>query len=90
MKEIAGLPENTRASLKSLAFNKVVRNGHCSVEDAQASLELYKLVEDQREEMLRSCSQISSSTSPKTSEVSDNDYYMGDHYWPADLNDDSK
>ncbi|NP_001088044.1 apoptosis-enhancing nuclease [Xenopus laevis] len=96
LKEIAGLPSNNGASLKTLAFNllgkriQVGSNGHCSVEDAQACLELYKLVEDQWEETLRCCSEISTSTSPETSEVSDNEHYMDDQYWPADLNDDSK
>ncbi|KAE8618237.1 hypothetical protein XENTR_v10009326 [Xenopus tropicalis] len=96
LKKNAGLPEKAGVSLKTLALNllgkriQVGRNGHSSVEDALASLELYKLVEDQWEEELCSHFQLETSTSAETSGVSDNDHYMDDRYWPADLNDDSK
>lgn len=54
----AGFPENQCASLKRLTkaiFNRDIqtgRRGHSSVEDAKASLELYKVVEEQWERKL--------------------------------------
>ncbi|XP_062847784.1 interferon-stimulated 20 kDa exonuclease-like 2 isoform X2 [Trichomycterus rosablanca] len=56
----AGLPENKPASLKTLTkilFNKdiqVGRKGHSSVEDAKATMELYKIVQVEWEKMLGS------------------------------------
>ncbi|XP_061574498.1 interferon-stimulated 20 kDa exonuclease-like 2 isoform X2 [Cololabis saira] len=56
----AGFAENEVASLKRLTkaiFNRdiqVGRKGHCSVEDARASMELYKVVEEEWERTLGS------------------------------------
>lgn len=56
----AGFPEHETASLKRLTmalFNKNIqagRGGHSSVEDAKATMELYKLVEEEWERTLAS------------------------------------
>ncbi|KAA0703371.1 Interferon-stimulated 20 kDa exonuclease-like 2 [Triplophysa tibetana] len=56
----AGFPEHETASLKRLTmalFNKSIqvgRGGHSSVEDAKATMELYKLVEEEWERTLAS------------------------------------
>uniref|UniRef100_A0A8C5MFP7 Exonuclease XPMC2 n=1 Tax=Leptobrachium leishanense TaxID=445787 RepID=A0A8C5MFP7_9ANUR len=81
----AGLPAKRNVSLKCLAsclLNKTIqenRKGHSSVEDAQTSMELYKLVEDKWEHKLHSCSE---------SYVMDNNNYMEDRFWPPDLEED--
>ncbi|XP_075431305.1 apoptosis-enhancing nuclease isoform X2 [Ascaphus truei] len=92
----AGLPVKPSASLKTLAWHllhkkiQVGRKGHSSVEDAQTSMELYKLVEDQCEQDLMRSSEVSPSSSPEVLSVSDNDRYMEDQYWLPYLNEDCK
>ncbi|KAM4675024.1 apoptosis-enhancing nuclease-like [Discoglossus pictus] len=89
----AGLPLKSSASLRSLAWHllhkkiQVCKKGHSSVEDAQTSMELYKLVEDEWEQD-QICYQVSSSDSSVMDSVSDNDHYMDDQYWPPDLTED--
>ncbi|MGH0173640.1 UNVERIFIED_CONTAM: hypothetical protein FKN15_066126 [Acipenser sinensis] len=62
-KEKAGIPVKEAASLKRLTkmlFSKdiqVGKNGHSSVEDAKATMELYKIVEPQWERTLASASE---------------------------------
>ncbi|XP_078097400.1 apoptosis-enhancing nuclease-like [Mustelus asterias] len=96
LKKNAGFPVKVSVSLKNLTKQllrrkiQVGRDGHCSVEDAHAAMELYQLVEVQWEQNL--CEQL-----PKvehecvaTETHSDVDHYMDDQYWPADLHEDSK
>ncbi|KAJ6662826.1 hypothetical protein lerEdw1_011030 [Lerista edwardsae] len=86
LKEKVGLPIKTNVSLKSLArelLHKEIqgsKNGHCSVEDARTSMELYRLVEIQWEQELAS----SLPSSPPDSGT-DINHYMDDQYWPKDL-----
>ncbi|XP_060611838.2 apoptosis-enhancing nuclease [Anolis sagrei] len=78
-------------SLKNLASQllsktiQVSRKGHSSVEDAQTSMELYRLVDIEWEQGLAS----SFSSSPPDSGT-DSDCYMDDQYWPEDLDVDCK
>uniref|UniRef100_A0AAY4AZH2 Exonuclease domain-containing protein n=1 Tax=Denticeps clupeoides TaxID=299321 RepID=A0AAY4AZH2_9TELE len=59
-KEMCGFHNRRLVSLKSLSLNLLNRRiqdgkgGHCSVEDAQATLDLYKLVEEQWEQIMAS------------------------------------
>ncbi|XP_039215035.1 apoptosis-enhancing nuclease-like isoform X2 [Crotalus tigris] len=82
-------------SLKSLADQllhkniQVGKHGHSSVEDAQASMELYRLVEFQWEELLTPHHSTSLSDSILDSDT-DNSCYMDDQYWPKDLDVDCK
>ncbi|NXA47319.1 AEN nuclease, partial [Nothocercus julius] len=85
----AGIPVKANASLKSLAkhlLHKKIQvgcKGHSSVEDAQTTMELYRLVEVEWEE------ELASSLPPRSpSPVADSAQYMDDQYWPADLNTD--
>ncbi|KAL1247517.1 hypothetical protein QQF64_022893 [Cirrhinus molitorella] len=73
-------------SLKRLShslLNRTIqsgRNGHCSVEDARATMDLYKLVEDQWEKDI--------SYPNHTSNLSDSlKHYMQDQYWPDSIMD---
>ncbi|MGH0177008.1 UNVERIFIED_CONTAM: hypothetical protein FKN15_074317 [Acipenser sinensis] len=62
---------------------KVGREGHCSVEDATAAMELYRLVEVQWEQEALSrlpAQDTHSDLSPS--------HYMNDQYWPEGLNED--
>uniref|UniRef100_A0A3Q4BTW0 Exonuclease domain-containing protein n=1 Tax=Mola mola TaxID=94237 RepID=A0A3Q4BTW0_MOLML len=78
LSRLAGFPHKRCPSLKILA-NKLLnrqiqvgRRGHCSVEDAHAALDLYKLVEGEWERELQD-------------ELQDDDaskHYMQDEYWP--------
>uniref|UniRef100_A0A8C6X7E3 Exonuclease domain-containing protein n=1 Tax=Naja naja TaxID=35670 RepID=A0A8C6X7E3_NAJNA len=75
-------------SLKNLAHQllhkdiQVGKHGHSSVEDAQASMELYRLVELPWEELLMPSHPMDPSHG--TPEV-DHSCYMDDRYWPKDL-----
>uniref|UniRef100_A0A3B1J433 Interferon stimulated exonuclease gene n=1 Tax=Astyanax mexicanus TaxID=7994 RepID=A0A3B1J433_ASTMX len=77
-------------SLKKLASKllnrsiQVGRAGHCSVEDALAALDLYKLVEDQWEKSLQHHNQNSNSNPEPTSSL---EHYMQDQYWPQSMMD---
>ncbi|NWI15556.1 AEN nuclease, partial [Crypturellus soui] len=83
----AGIPVKASASLKSLAkhlLHKKIQvgcKGHSSVEDAQTTMELYRLVEVEWE------AELATSLPPRSpSPVADSAQYMDDRYWPADLN----
>ncbi|XP_072519597.1 apoptosis-enhancing nuclease [Salminus brasiliensis] len=77
-------------SLKKLASKLLNRNiqvgraGHCSVEDALAALDLYKLVEEQWEKSLQDHIQNPVSIPEPTSSL---EHYMQDEYWPESLTD---
>lgn len=51
------------------------------MEDAQAALDLYKLVEDEWEREVQTA--LSSGGAPD--EPSSSSHYMQDQYWPSDL-----
>ncbi|XP_073687485.1 apoptosis-enhancing nuclease [Garra rufa] len=77
-------------SLKKLSetlLNRTIqssRNGHCSVEDARATLDLYKLVEDQWEKNIL----FKNSNMDHTSNPNSNlEHYMQDQYWPDSIMD---
>ncbi|NXU56167.1 AEN nuclease, partial [Turnix velox] len=90
LNEKAGLPIKASVSLKRLARHllhkniQVGRKGHSSVEDAQTTMELYRLVEVQWEKELAH-SQPPRSPSPITDPTADSSQYMDDRYWPPDL-----
>ncbi|XP_046842099.1 apoptosis-enhancing nuclease-like [Xenia sp. Carnegie-2017] len=70
---LAGLKQNMTPSLRDLAgilLNETIQDGeHCSVEDARATMSLYRLCESQWEKELRG-------------ELS-NESYLSDMYWPS-------
>ncbi|XP_032089616.1 apoptosis-enhancing nuclease-like isoform X2 [Thamnophis elegans] len=82
-------------SLKNLAHQllhktpQVGRRGHSSVEDAQASMELYRLVEFQWEELLNPSHPMGPSAGTPDDDA-DHSCYMDDQYWPKDLDVDCK
>lgn len=86
---LAGFPRERCASLKILSkklLNRDIqtgRNGHSSVEDARASLDLYKLVEGEWEQELQNGLRDDDAP-PEPSFVSSN-HYMHDEYWPTDI-----
>ncbi|XP_060709132.1 apoptosis-enhancing nuclease-like [Hemiscyllium ocellatum] len=95
LKRKAGFPERESVSLKNLAklllgkSIQVGNDGHCSVEDACASMELYQRVESQWEQKL--CDQLSVANEQVASETNfEISQYMDDQYWPTDLHKDSK
>ncbi|KTF91809.1 hypothetical protein cypCar_00013164 [Cyprinus carpio] len=73
-------------SLKKLSgklLNKTIQSGkmgHCSVEDARAAMDLYKLVEDQWEKDILSRDHASNSSNSL-------EHYMQDQYWPESIMD---
>jgi DNA polymerase III epsilon subunit-like protein len=73
IRRLAGLQRNMTPSLRDLAsilLSRTIQDGeHCSVEDAQAAMSLYKLCEQQWEKELRG-------------ELS-NQSYLSDLYWPS-------
>ncbi|XP_077425079.1 interferon-stimulated gene 20 kDa protein [Vanacampus margaritifer] len=85
LRHLAGFPRQ-RVSLKILAGKllnrriQVGRNGHCSVEDALAALDLYKLVECEWEWELQSPLMDNRSAAQ----------YMQDEYWPVGDDDNSQ
>ncbi|XP_027857531.1 apoptosis-enhancing nuclease [Xiphophorus couchianus] len=84
LRRLAGFPHGRRSSLKLLA-NKLLnrriqagRRGHCSVEDAQAALDLYKLAQGAWEqEMERRLGDEPT--------VHSSDHYMQDEFWPDEV-----
>ncbi|KAM6973358.1 interferon-stimulated gene 20 kDa protein [Aplochiton taeniatus] len=83
----AGFPKNRGVSLKVLACKllnrqiQVGRKGHCSVEDALAAMDLYKLVQVDWEQDLQERGRTRATVSdPATSGC-----YMQDKYWPEKL-----
>lgn len=65
---------------------QVGRRGHCSVEDARAALDLYKLVEGEWEEQLQST--LAEQEALPTFAASN--HYMQDEYWPCDVINDNQ
>ncbi|MCI4380164.1 hypothetical protein PGIGA_G00236930 [Pangasianodon gigas] len=63
---------------------QVDSSGHCSVEDAFAALDLYKLVEEEWEKSLQPHVQNSDLATDSTSSL---EHYMQDEYWPDSLTD---
>lgn len=55
------------------------------MEDAQTSMELYRLVEEEWEQKLASSLPHSFPSSPTDSNT-DSNHYLDDQYWPTDLN----
>nr|XP_057932396.1 apoptosis-enhancing nuclease-like [Doryrhamphus excisus] len=90
---LAGFPRQRRVSLKILARKllnrriQVGNSGHCSVEDARATLDLYKLVEDQWEGELQSMLRVDHDQPIKAASTED---FMQDQYWPDHLISDSQ
>eukprot|EP00063_Salmo_salar_P050787 XP_014025622.1 PREDICTED: apoptosis-enhancing nuclease-like [Salmo salar] len=94
LRQLAGFPTKRCVSLKILTNGllnrkiQVGRKGHSSVEDALASLDLYKLVEREWEQDMRERMRdwdIGTLPDPTTS-----NHYMQDQYWPEDLTEDSR
>lgn len=94
LSRLAGFPRERCASLKILA-NKLLnrriqvgRRGHCSVEDAQAALDLYKLVEGEWEQELQN--KLRDDDAPHEPSFTSSNHYMQDEYWPDDVTADSQ
>ncbi|TKS73956.1 Apoptosis-enhancing nuclease [Collichthys lucidus] len=91
---LAGFPRERCASLKILASKllgrriQVERRGHCSVEDARAALDLYKLVEGEWEQELRN--KLRDDDAPCEPSFAASNHYMQDEYWPDDVIADSQ
>ncbi|KAM3609255.1 uncharacterized protein V6R79_012014 [Siganus canaliculatus] len=89
LSRLAGLPRTRCPSLKLLAnklLNRTIqeeRRGHCSVEDARATLDLYKLVEGEWEQELQKKLR-EDGAAPEPSFASSS-HYMQDEYWPEDV-----
>lgn len=90
LSRLAGFPPERCASLKILSgklLNKKIQDGiggHCSVEDAQAALDLYKLVEGEWERDLLDKMQ-DDADAPQTPSFAASNHYMQDEYWPDDV-----
>ncbi|KAM9807863.1 interferon-stimulated gene 20 kDa protein [Neosynchiropus ocellatus] len=90
--KLAGLPRHRPISLKSLSSKLLHRNiqadrrGHCSVEDARAALDLYKLVEAEWEQVMEH--DLRDSHELEILNIATSSHYMQDQYWPSDLTSD--
>lgn len=90
---LAGFPGQRCPSLKILASKllnrriQVGRRGHCSVEDALAALDLYKLVEGEWEQELQTKLRDDDTHEPS---FASSNHYMQDEYWPDDVIADSQ
>ncbi|KAM7397099.1 hypothetical protein PAMP_020096 [Pampus punctatissimus] len=94
LNRLAGFPRERCPSLKILA-NKLLnrriqvgKRGHCPVEDAQAALDLYKLVEGEWEQELQN--RLRDDDAPREPSFAASNHYMQDEYWPQDLVADSQ
>ncbi|GAA6215275.1 apoptosis-enhancing nuclease-like [Lates japonicus] len=94
LSRLAGFPRKRCPSLKILA-NKLLnrkiqvgKRGHCSVEDAQAALDLYKLVEGEWEQELQN--KLRDDDAPHEPSFAASNHYMQDEYWPDDVTADSQ
>lgn len=67
---------------------QVGKRGHCSVEDAQAALDLYKLVEGEWEQELQN--KLRDDGAPREPSFAASNHYMQDEYWPDDVTADSQ
>ncbi|KAI3371065.1 hypothetical protein L3Q82_023701 [Scortum barcoo] len=89
LSRLAGFPRERCPSLKILASKllnrkiQVGRRGHCSVEDAQAALDLYKLVEGEWEQELQD--KLRDDDAPREPSFTSSKHYMQDEYWPDDV-----
>lgn len=86
---LAGFPREHCPSLKALTNRllhrkiQVGRGGHCSVEDARAALDLYKLVEGEWEREVELS--LRDERDPAPPSYASSQHYMNDQYWPAHL-----
>lgn len=86
---LAGFRHERCTSLKTLSGKLLNRNvqagrsGHCSVEDARASLDLYKLVEGEWEQAMQKC--LRDDDAPLEPSFASSNHYMHDEYWPSDV-----
>lgn len=86
---LAGFPREHRPSLKALTNRllhrhiQVSRAGHCSVEDARAALDLYKLVEGEWEREMEVS--LRDERDPAPPSYASSQHYMNDEYWPTHL-----
>lgn len=94
LSRLAGFPRERCLSLRILASKllnrkiQVGRRGHCSVEDAQAALDLYKLVEGEWEQELQD--KLRDDDAPREPSFASSKHYMQDEYWPDDVIADSQ
>ncbi|XP_054476391.1 apoptosis-enhancing nuclease [Anoplopoma fimbria] len=94
LSRLAGFPRERCSSLKILAGRllnrkiQVGQRGHCSVEDALASLDLYKLVEGEWERELQN--KMRDGDAPREPSFASSNHYMQDEYWPDDVMADSQ
>ncbi|XP_029993433.1 apoptosis-enhancing nuclease [Sphaeramia orbicularis] len=93
LSRLAGFPRGHCPSLRVLAnklLNRCIQvggRGHCSVQDAQAALDLYKLVEGEWEQEMQLTLRDGAEPLPS---FASSDHYMHDEYWPCDLTDQSE
>lgn len=89
LRRLAGFPQERCSSLKTLSEKllnrniQVGRSGHCSVEDAQATLDLYKLVEGEWEQEMQRI--LRDNDAPLEPSFASSNHYMQDEYWPSDV-----
>ncbi|KAM9351845.1 apoptosis-enhancing nuclease-like [Symphorus nematophorus] len=94
LSRLAGFPRERCPSLKILASKllnrriQVEKRGHCSVEDAQAALDLYKLVEGEWEQELQN--KLRDDDAPHEPSFASSNHYMQDEYWPNEVIADSQ
>ncbi|XP_017288331.1 apoptosis-enhancing nuclease [Kryptolebias marmoratus] len=94
LSRLAGFRRGQCPSLKVLASKllnrqiQVGRKGHCSVEDARAALDLYKLVEGEWEQELQD--RLRDDDAPLQPSFASSNHYMQDEYWPDDVVADSQ
>ncbi|XP_071348164.1 apoptosis-enhancing nuclease [Trachinotus anak] len=94
LSQLAGFPRERCPSLKILASKllnrriQVGKRGHCSVEDARAALDLYKLVEGEWEQELQN--KLRDDDGPPKPSFASSNHYMQDEYWPDDVTADSQ
>ncbi|XP_030587510.1 apoptosis-enhancing nuclease [Archocentrus centrarchus] len=94
LSRLAGFPSKCYPSLKTLAnklLNRTIqvgKRGHCSVEDAQAALDLYKLVEGEWEQEVQN--KLRDDDAPLEPSFASSKHYMQDEYWPDDVIADSQ
>ncbi|XP_026166195.1 apoptosis-enhancing nuclease [Mastacembelus armatus] len=94
LSRLAGFPRERCPSLKILAHKLLNRKiqvgsrGHSSVEDAQAALDLYKLVEGEWEQELQN--KLRDDDAPHEPSFASSNHYMQDEYWPDDVTTDGQ
>ncbi|XP_048886626.1 apoptosis-enhancing nuclease [Brienomyrus brachyistius] len=95
LRRLCDFPLRGSVSLKNLAKTllhrkiQTSRQGHCSVEDAIAAMDLYKLVETQWEQNVLDASP-SLDTDSLSEAASTASHYMQDQYWPEEISNDCK